>query len=338
MRLSTARLAETSVRLAELRFPLERVQIHRTRLAFIHLDNLLHFAKIDRDGRVDGFVVAYLPDEVTILLLRRGDLATAIAYAEGGRAVVSIATALKRIRQESERGELAYGYAPLEQLAWMYSCCAAPATAREVDQKHPDLLLTALEDEKFTGVLELISNGRVNYVRFNQGQILNGHFCDKPDGLSAPQYLLSLFAPDARGARPCIAAAVFPPADDLPEQAPPALIQTYRELFWSIVNAAEREVPGEATKRVKRHRDLLANVHKSLTALGTPLDRDPIDVVASPEELNYALSDWALQFLEELEIIAPGIAPGVVQEATREHRFVLQKAGFYDRLPWTMHW
>ena len=28
----------------------------------------------------------------------------------------------------------------------------------------------------------------------------------------------------------------------------------------------------------------------------------------------------------------------VLRDATREHRFVLQKAGFYERLPWTVNW
>ena len=51
MRSSTAQLVDTPVRLADLRFPATQVHVHRTRLAYIHLDNLLHFGKIDRDGR-----------------------------------------------------------------------------------------------------------------------------------------------------------------------------------------------------------------------------------------------------------------------------------------------
>jgi len=95
MRPSTARLVNSSVRLAELRFPSGRVHIPRTRLAFIHLDNLLHFAKADRDGRVDGFVVAYLPDEVVLLLLRTGEPVNAVAIAQVGRTVLPIPAALK---------------------------------------------------------------------------------------------------------------------------------------------------------------------------------------------------------------------------------------------------
>ena len=52
----------------------------------------------------------------------------------------------------------------------------------------------------------------------------------------------------------------------------------------------------------------------------------------------YALSDWAHQLLEELEVIAPGVAPEVLKQGTKEQRFMLQTAGFYDRLPWTVRW
>jgi len=41
MRASTARLTNSPVRLADLQFPQVSRLIHRTRLAFIHLDNLL---------------------------------------------------------------------------------------------------------------------------------------------------------------------------------------------------------------------------------------------------------------------------------------------------------
>ena len=117
-----------------------------------------------------------------------------------------------------------------------------------------------------------------------------------------------------------------------------ALTQVYRELFWAIADAAEQQVPGEARKRVERLRDLQANVHKPLAAIGTPLDADPDYPVATPHELMCALSDWALSLLEELEVIAPGVAGDVLKQGTKEQRYVLQTAGFYDRLPWTVRW
>lgn len=338
MRHSSARLVATSIRLAELKFPATRVHVSPTRALFVHLDNLLHFAKVDRDGRVDGYVAAALPDELVLLFLRRGELVTAAAVTPLGRIVLPIATALANIRQEAERGELSYCDAPFEQIVWMYQSCAAPAVPRAVDPLQPESLLPALKREQYSGVVELITDGQVNYVRFDKGQYAGGHYYGKSDDVPVAQHVARMFARDPKGNPPDVAAALFPAADDLPRQAAPELIQTYRELFWAVAAAADREVSGEAMKHVHRLRDLVANVHPSVEAIGLPLDRDPRDIVATEAELTLGLAEWVSQLLEHLEIVAPGIAPGVLKEATAEHRFLLQRAAFYDRLPWTVRW
>jgi hypothetical protein len=338
MRHSTAIMPETQVRLTDLQFPHNRVQVHRTRLAFIHLDNLLHYAKIDRDGRLDGYVAAYLPDEVILLLMRRGEVINAVCFNDHGRLVMPIARALKDIKEEVERGELAYCDAPMEQLAWTYASCATPPRRRLIDAAQPASLFPALRNELFTGVLEFISNGRITYFRFEDGKFINGYYCGKNESLTVPQYVESLFQPDAEGLRPHISAGVFPPLSEIPEQASPAMIETYRDLFWRIADAAEVELPGEALKRSYKLRDALAGTHAPLPVIGTPRDRESAPLVTTADQLTYALADWALQLLEQLEIMSPGSAERVLREATREQRFVLQKAGFYAKLPWAVSW
>lgn len=337
MRHSTAVLGETNVRLTDLTFPASRVHVQRTRLAYIHLDNLLHFAKIDRDGRVDGYITAYLPDEVALLFLKRGEVATAVAFTERGRQVLPIATVLKRMQDEMERGELAYHEAPPEQLAWMYRSCAGPRLPRQVAGTEPQRLFQGLQEERYSGVVELISNGRVTYFRFEDGAYKTGFFCDRDEQTPVTQFVEGLFA-SQNGTPPELTAAVFDLPRALPEQASPALIHTYRELFARITEAAEREVSDEAPTRARKLRDRLSGDHVPLLAIGTPLDQEPDPLVVSPEELTEALATWAESFLEQLEVIAPGVAPTVLATATREHRFVLQKAGFYERLPWTPTW
>jgi hypothetical protein len=338
MRPSAVRLAESKVRLADLAFPSQRVQIHRTRLAFIHLDNLLHFAKIDRDGRVDGYLAAYLPDEVAVIFFKRGEAMTAVAFTQGGRSVVSIASVLREMREEMERGELAFCDAPMEQLGWMYHSCAATLEPKFVDPQHPETLFPALQHEKFTGVLELISNGRVSYFKFQDGRFVNGYFSGKADQATIGQHVESLFRPGPDGARPEVAASVFRPEAEVPEQASPAMIQSYRELFWRILTVAEQQVPGEAKQRGVKVRDALARGPGPLGTIGAPLEQQLPDVVARPDQLTQGLADWTRQLLQQLEIIAPGVAPTIIRDATREHRFVLQKAGFYQTLPWTVSW
>ncbi len=338
MRLSSARLAATTIRLSDLEFPATRVHVPRTRVLFIHLDNLLHFAKVDRDGRIDGYVAAFLPDEVILLLLRAGELTTAVAVTSVGRTVLPIPSALADIRGEAERGELVFCDAPFEQLAWMFQSCAAPAVSRTVDSDGPETLFADLKGEQFSGVLELISDGRVNYLRFEGGNFATGFFSGKPEEMKVAEYVKRLLSPRVDGSMPDLAAAVFPQANDIPVQAAPELVQHYRDLYWGIVRVADREAQGEGRKHADRIRDLIVKIHAPLGMLGTPPDLEAAPIVATQEELNAALTEWARQLLEHLEIVAPGSAPLVLRDATREHRFLLQKAGFYDRLPWTVAW
>jgi hypothetical protein len=337
MRASTARLTDSPVRLADLAFPQTSRMISRTRLAFIHLDNLLAFAKRDRDGRVDGYLTVHLPDECLLVFLRKGEAVNAASLHTTGRQVVTVGEALKRMRAEVERGDLSYSVAPMEQLAWMYQSCAAPLTAGAVDPHHPDRVFPELHEQRVSGILELISNGRVSYIRLEQGTYAGGYFCDKPEAMAVPKYVESLFQPGPDGPA-ALSAAWFPAVAELPAQAPQALVDTYRELFWRIVDAVEKEFPGEAKRRAHKVAGALTQAHPALALISVPRGADVPEAVVRPDELATALTDWALQLLQGVEIMMPGTAPGILKESTREHRYVLQAAGFYGRLPWQVTW
>ncbi|MGH7658354.1 MAG: hypothetical protein ACREL6_08965, partial [Gemmatimonadales bacterium] len=127
MRASSARLRDSAVRLSDLSFPASGVLLPRTRLAFVHLDNLISFAKADREGRVDAYLAGYLPDEVILLFFRNGEPVNAGAIRPETRCVLPVEEALGRLRADLERGEATYAMAPGEQLDWMFASCAAPA-------------------------------------------------------------------------------------------------------------------------------------------------------------------------------------------------------------------
>ena len=338
MRASTARLMNSPVRLADLTFPQVNRLIHRTRLAFIHLDNLLAFGKRDRDGRVDGYIAAYLPEECLLLFFRKGEAVNAASLDTTGRRVITITEALKRMRAEVERGELAYSAAPMEQLAWMYQSCAAPVEMRTVDPGQPGAFFAAFARDKTSGILELTSNARVSYVRFDGGRYASGYFCDKPEVMAIPKFLESQFHPGADRQTPVLTAAQFRYVADLPQQAPNALINTYRELYWRIVDEVDKEFPGEAKRRAQKVSSGIVDAHQAITILSAPRGTDTPDSVVQPEELSNALTDWSLQLLEGVEVMMPGTAPKILREATREHRYVLQSAGYYGRLPWPVAW
>jgi hypothetical protein len=330
-------LSGTPVKLTELRFPAGRVQIHRTRLAFIHLDHLLHFAKSDRDGKVDGYIAAYLPDELALLFLRNGEVVTSVAFSEKGRDVRPIAATCKDMKDEMERGDLTFCEAPLELLVWLYHSALGPTRPKSVNPRDPRALFVALQQEHFNGVLELIVNGAVSYLRFDDGKFQRGYFAEKPEHEAVPAYLERIFAPGPAGPA-VVAASEFEPGSAIDEQAPPAMVSACREVFWRIAEVAEREVPGEALNRAHKLKDLLAPTHPGLCVVATPRNTEPEPRLLTPEGLTRELSDWAAQLLHQLEVIAPGVAPQVLQEATREHRFVLQRAGFFTRLPWPVKW
>ena len=338
MRASTARLMNSPVRLADLAFPQVNRLIHRTRLAFIHIDNLLAFAKRDRDGRVDGYITAYLPDECVLLFFRKGEAVNAASLHTAGRQVITITEALKRMRAEVERGELTYAAAPMEQLAWMYQACAVPVDMRVVDATQPGAFFAAFARDKVSGILELTSNGHVSYVRFDAGRYHSGYFCDKPDTMAIPKFLESQFHAGADGQVPVLTSAVFPYVAELPQQAPNALINTYRELYWRIVDEVDKEFPGEAKRRAQKVSAGIREAHKAITILSAARGAETPEAVVQPEELSNALTDWSLQLLEGVEVMMPGTAPKILREATREHRYVLQSTGFYTRLPWQVSW
>lgn len=338
MRASTARLMNSPIRLADLVFPQVSRLIDRTRLVFIHLDNVLAFAKRDRDGRVDGFLTAYLPDECLLLFLRKGEAVNAAAILPTGRHVLTISEALRRMRAEVERGELTYSTAPLEQLAWMYRSCAGEVEPRFIDTAAPEALFPGLQQERVTGVLELITNGQVSYLRVEDGRFTRGYFCDKPDDQPVPRFVEGLFKRGPDGSLPHISAAMLPAVDDLPVQAPAALVNTYRELYWRIVDGVERDFPGEARRRADAARVALESGHPALALLSVTRGADIADSVVQAEELVAALSDWVRLYLEPVEVMMPGTAPKVIQVATWEHRYVLQAAGFYRRVPWPVTW
>src|SRR5438105_15653002 len=104
-----------------LRFPFSRVLLPRTRLAYIHLRNLLTDAKRDRAARISGYVAISLPDELVILYLLRGEVANATVRDARGSVAVAIATAIDKVPHEPEYGEIYFHEADAEQLACMFA-------------------------------------------------------------------------------------------------------------------------------------------------------------------------------------------------------------------------
>src|SRR5262252_7487881 len=99
---------------AALRFPYSRVLLPRTRLAYIHLRNLLSDAKRDRSARISGYVAVSLPEDLIILYLLRGEVVNATHRQARGWSAVPISQALEKVPTDPEYGEICFHEADQE--------------------------------------------------------------------------------------------------------------------------------------------------------------------------------------------------------------------------------
>jgi hypothetical protein len=338
MRPSSAVLTDTSVRLWDLVFPASQVLMARTRAAYVHLDNLIAYSKRDRDAKVDAFLACYRPDETVLLFFLRGDLVNAAVFAPIGRFPIAISEALKHIRAEPERAEIAFHEGTAELLAAIYATCVQTPEPLGVDPANPDALFRSLAERRWNGVLELISGGRVNYVTVRDGRFANGVFAERRDTDDPRAALARIFKPTPPEVLPKVTARAIPGLAAVPAQATPALVQVFRQFVWDVVDAAEREVPGEGTKRAERVRAKLAAQHDALRSVGGARGSPSADPICEPGHLADAVGALMREFLGELEITHPGIATRLVKDAGREQRFALGAVGFFERLPWRIDW
>ncbi len=88
------------------RYPHTRVLLPRTRLAYVHLRNLLSDAMRDRSARVSGYVAIWLPEELIVLYMLAGDLVNATSCDAKGSRAVSIARRPRRALSLSRRDDL----------------------------------------------------------------------------------------------------------------------------------------------------------------------------------------------------------------------------------------
>ena len=338
MRASTALLTDTAVRLWDLQFPHEQVLLCRTRAPYVALDGLIAFSKKDRDGKVDAYLVAYLPDELVLLFFLGGDVVNAVMLTPAGRVPVAIAEALRRVRAESERSEIAFHEAAPGLLAAMYATAAQPPLPITLDPRTPESVFKTLFERRWTGLLELISNGRVNYLLVKDGRFASGHFAERRADEPPLSYVARLFHSTPPEPLPRVVVKLYDAPRDLPLQAPPAMIAMFRRYTWDLTDLIEREAPGEGAKRAERVRLRLLPQHGALGSVGGPRGTEQPDPVLEPALLAAGVAAWTRELLDELELLAPQSAPRLLRQAAHEHRFALGAVGFFEQLPWRIQW
>ena len=327
--------------------------LHRTRLAYVHLPNLLTDAKRDRTARVYGYVQLWLAEELLLLFLQEGEVVNATMSADGRRfRTLPIAEALASVPGAAEFGEVCFQQCEDEQLAAMYiSQTSEPlAWPPELNAGDAVAVLGFLHSTMHDGVVEVRSDSGVHYGMSRNGRVVRGYFADEPiqpQGIAQgvaqgvahggePGARLAEVIAAARSAREPVEVRLWPVPPPLMVQAPPALIAAYRDLMRAtIARLVEHGATGAAA--VAEHARLqLAARHPSLNAFAGPSPgRDPI---VSTEALTAAAGAW---LVELLWAAAPGDGtnPGrLLGDAMRDRRHLFQSAGLSEALPWKLEW
>ena len=326
--------------IAELRFPHERILLGRTKLAYVHLRNLLTDAKRDRAARVFGYVAIWLPDGMVMLYLQEGEVVNATWSTDGDRwQPMAIAEAIAKAPPEPELGEICFHEADDEQLACMWEAQHAPADEwpAELNASDPRSLFPFLRASTWDGMMEIVKDGERHYLIFRDGSVVRTFLADDSQG-PVPARVLKLFDPSRHGGKTRSRRWNIPPA--LPVQASPALIGAYRDLVRRLVDRLHSGGSAGAREVAESARTVLVERHPVLQyfPLGragtTPVPtRDP---VVSPDALTPAIAAWVGELLFATSDYGGATPESVLSDLTRERRHMLQSAGFYELLPWTV--
>ncbi len=318
-----------------LRYPCVRVLLPRTRLAYVHLKNLLTDAKRDRGARVSGYVAIWLPEEFLVLYLQRGELVNACLHDGQSFQPIAIGAAVEKVPMEPEYGEICFHEADDEQLACMYSSQVRVSEAwpAELRPSDPASLFPYLMASTFDGIVEISHDGAVNYLVFKNGVVENSYLAGMQGG-SIVERVSRLFDEKRRVLHMTVRR--WPMPDPIPLQAPTGLVQAYRDLATSLVLRLVADGRENAPAAAEQARQKLLAAHPALEGISFS-GRTPRAVVADADALTSgtaALINEMLWYGQEHD--AADGAAAMLRDLMHERRHLFQSAGLYEQIHWKL--
>lgn len=316
---------------ADVRYPYSRVLLHRTRLAYVHLRNLLTDAKRDRAARLSGYVAIWLAEELVVLYLEQGEVVNATRCHGSQAEALPIAEALSLVPAEPEYGEICFHEAEAELLACMFQTQSTPPMEwpAELRVNDPAVLFPYLLAMTFDGILEIRADGGMNYLAFRNGTVRQAYLATAQKG-SLVERVAKLFGPEMRAGM-IVKRWGLPEA--LPHQAPPALVHAYRDLTCALVKRLV-EVGNESAPAVAEHaRVNLLAAHPSLDGFAVT-SRTPRDPVVDTATLSAAIGAWIKDLLWATADSGELSHESLLRELTWDRRHVFHSAGLFEHLPW----
>lgn len=317
--------------IAGVRFPYARVLLPRTRLAYVHLRNLLTDAKRDRAARVSGYVAIWQPDELLLLYMQRGEVVNATTYDGRAYRAIAIASAIARVPGEPEYGEICFHEAEDDQLSCMFATQTTPPESwpSELRVTDPKVLFSYMMATTFDGLVEIEAAGAANYLLLRDGTVDRAYLAS-PQGRSMVERVTALFARDLRTG---LHVRRWPRPLPLPVQAPPALVQAYRELAAALVARVIASGRSSAPAIAEHARAGLLPRHPVLDGLSFT-DRPSRDTVSDAPELTAAMASWIQEFMWAAADHETSSPEQLLRDVVWERRHIFQSAGLFDRIPW----
>jgi hypothetical protein len=319
---------------AGLRYPHSRVLLPRTRLAYVHLRNLLTDAKRDRSARVSGYVAIWLPEEFVVLYLQRGELVNACMHDGRGFHAIAIGAAVEKVPAEPEYGEICFHEADDEQLACMYVAQTQPPEPfpAEMRASDPAALFPFLMASTYDGLLEIASDRGVNYLLFKNGVVQTAYLAGSNPGTMIER-VRALFDIEHRALH--LTVKRWPPPSPLPVQAPTGLVHAYRDLTTQLVLRLVAEGRESAPAIAEHARQTLVTTHPALEGLSFS-GRTPRAVVADASDLTDGIAALVNELLWTATDQEGNGPEDLLRELTHERRHLFQSAGLFDRLSWKL--
>lgn len=319
---------------AGLRYPHSRVFLPRTRLAYVHLKNLLTDAKRDRSARVSGYVAIWLPEEFLVLFLQRGELVNACSHDGRQFHAIAIGAAVEMVPSEPEYGEIVFCEADNELLSCMHqSQTTLPqAWPPELRATDPKSLFPYLMASTFDGFVEIVAEGDVNYLLFRHGAVHTAFLAGKQEG-TIVEGVTRLFERERRALH--IAVRHWAELTPLPVQAATGLVQAYRDLTTQLVLRLVADGRESAPAIAEHARQTLATSHPALEGFSFN-GRVPRAVVADADGLTGAIAALINEILWTAGTEEGQGPETMLRELTYERRHLFQSAGLLDRLSWKL--
>lgn len=316
---------------AGLRYPCARVLLPRTRLAYVHLRNLITDAKRDRAARVSGYVAIWLPEEFVTLYMHGGEVVNATIRDKHRWRAASVADALELVPHEPEYGEICFHEADEVQLSCMFASQTTPNEAwpEGLAVSDPGVLFPYLMATTFDGMIEIVADDTVNYLVFRNGTVERAFLAAGHHGTLVDR-VGKLFAREGRAG---VKLKRWPSVAPLVEQAPSALIAAYRDLARDLVQQLVAQGRESAPAIAEQARTNLLERHPALAGFSFN-GKEPEDPVAEADALTAAVAAWMKDVIWAAADHVAHPPEELLKELTWERRHVFQSAGLYELLPW----